>query len=120
MHHLLVAFQKFINTLTDNAEDLDIVMPMYNLIEYSKNYSKASGSLWNYYKDEPNNPPADDYSADPTTNAASFKYKSSITGKTPNNSNINNNNRKGVEIVVPLKYFSSFWRTIYMPLLIVK
>ena len=42
------------NTLTDNAEDLDIVIPMYNLFEYSKNYRKTTGSLWNYYRDEPN------------------------------------------------------------------
>ena len=41
------------NTLIDNAEDLDVVMPMYNLLEYSKNYSKTTESLWNYYKDEP-------------------------------------------------------------------
>ena len=45
---------KISSTLTDNAEYLDIVMPMYNLIEYSKNYSKTTGSLWNYYRNEPN------------------------------------------------------------------
>ena len=38
----------------DNAEDLDVVMPMYNLLEYSKNYKKTTGSLWSYYRDEPN------------------------------------------------------------------
>ena len=76
--------------LTDNAEDLDIVMPMYNLIEYSKNYRKTTGSLWNYYRDAPNNPPLDDdpptinYNADPITYSESFKYKSSITEKTSN------------------------------------
>ena len=76
--------------LTDNAEDLDIVMPMYNLIEYSKNYRKTTGSLWNYYRDVPNNPPLDDdpptinYNADPITYSESFKYKSSITEKTSN------------------------------------
>ena len=43
---------KINNALIDNAEDLDIVIPMYNLIEYSKNYSKTSGTLWNYYRDE--------------------------------------------------------------------
>ena len=55
-----------------NAEDLDIVMPMYNLLEYSKNYRKTTGSFWSYYRDEPNNPPLNDdnsptinYSADP-------------------------------------------------------
>ena len=68
----------------DNAEDLDVVMPMYNLLEYSKNYRKTTGSLWNYYRDEPNNPPADNYNTDPITNSQSFKYKSSITGKTTN------------------------------------
>ena len=45
---------KINNTLIDNAEDLDIVMPMYNLLEYSKNYGKTTGSFWNYYRDEPN------------------------------------------------------------------
>ena len=68
----------------DNAEDLDVVMPMYNLLEYSKNYRKTTGSLWNYYRDEPNNLPTDNYNADPITNSESFKYKSSITGKTSN------------------------------------
>ena len=47
-------FSKINNTLIDNAEDLDIVMPMYNLLEYSKNYRKTTGSLFNYYRDEPN------------------------------------------------------------------
>ena len=47
---------KINNVLIDNAEDLDIVMPMYNLLEYSKNYRKTTGSLWNYYRDEPSNP----------------------------------------------------------------
>ena len=55
MHHLFFAFQKLIIlSLIDNAEDLDIVMPMYNLLEYSKNYRKTTGIFWNYYKDEPN------------------------------------------------------------------
>ena len=44
---------KINNTFIDNAEDLDVVMPMYNLLAYSKNYRKTSGSLWNYYRDEP-------------------------------------------------------------------
>ena len=54
----------------DNAEDLDVVMPMYNLLEYSKNYRKTTGSLWSYYRDEPSNPLS--------LNSKSFKYKSSI------------------------------------------
>ena len=58
----------------DNAEDLDIVMPMYNLLEYSKNYRKTTCSLSNYYKDEPSDPLS--------SNSESFKYKTSITGNT--------------------------------------
>ena len=65
-------------------------MPMYNLIEYSDNYSKASGSLWQDYKDDPNNN---------LTGSESFKSKVKITGNTPNNGNT-----KDVEIIVPLKY----------------
>ena len=64
------------NVLIDNAEDLVVVIPMYNLIEYSKYYRKTTGSLWNYYRDEPNNPPLrnDDpptvnCNADPITNS---------------------------------------------------
>ena len=57
MPHLFLAFQKLIIhllTMINNAEDLDVVIPMYNLIEYSKNYRKTTGSFWNYYRDEPN------------------------------------------------------------------
>ena len=78
----------------DNAQDIDIVMPMYNLIEYSDSYSKKSGSLWQYYKDDPSNNIAD---------SESFKFKVKITGKTPNNGNT-----KVVETIVPLKYLSNF------------
>ena len=66
------------NTDIDNAQDIDIVMPVYNLIKYSDNYSKTSESLWQYYKNDPN---------DNIENSESFKYKIKITGKTPNNGN---------------------------------
>ena len=56
----------------DNAEDLDVVMPMYNLLESSKKYRKTTGNLWNYYRDESSNPRS--------SNAESLKYKTSITG----------------------------------------
>ena len=78
------------NTDIDNAKDIDIVMPMYNLIEYGDNYSKASGSLWQYYKGDPN---------DNITASESFKFKVKITGKTPAAGNT-----KDVEVIVPLKY----------------
>ena len=55
----------------DNAEDLDVVIPMYNLLEYSKNYRKTTDSLWNYYRDEPSDPLS--------SNSESFKYKTIIT-----------------------------------------
>ena len=59
-------------------------MAMYNLIEHSKSYRKTTGSLWNYYRDESNNSPAVSYDADPIINPTSFKYKTSIEGKTSN------------------------------------
>ena len=92
------------NTQIDNAKDIDIVMPMYNFIEYSDNYAKTSGSLWQYFRDEPDDNNIED--------SESFKSKIKITGKTPNNNNV-----KDVEIIVPLKYLSNFWRTLKMPLI---
>ena len=95
------------NTQIDNAKYIDVVMSMYNLIEYSNNiaiiYSNTSGSLWQYYKDDPN---------DNKTQSESFKYKIKITGKPPAASNT-----KDVEIAVPLKNLSNFWRTLEMPLI---
>ena len=76
---------------------------MYNLVEYSDNYTKTSGSLWQYFRDEPDNNLAD---------SKSFKSKIKITGITPNN-----DNEKDVEIMAPLKYLSNFWRTLEMPLI---
>ena len=75
---------KINNVIIENAEDLEVVMPMYNLLEYSKNYRKTTGSLWNYYRDEPNDFSANNYDDNPITNSEYFKYKSSITGKTSN------------------------------------
>ena len=78
-------------------------MPIYNLIEYNDNYSKTSGSLWHYYRDDPNNN---------LTDSESFKSKVKITGMTPNDGNT-----KDVEIMVPLKYLSNFWGTIELSLI---
>ena len=91
------------NVEIDNCMDIDIVMPMCNLIEYSDNYAKTSGSLWQYYRDEPNENLAD---------SESFKSKIKIAGKTPDDGN-----EKDVEIMVPLKYLSNFWTTLEMPLI---
>ena len=89
-------------------------MPMYNLLEYSKNYSKTTGSFWNYYRDEPNSGVggADNNINYSIKDSKSFDYKTSITGKLEGN-----NTEKEVEIVVPLKYLSNFWRTLNMPLI---
>ena len=88
-------------------------MPMYNLIEYSDNYSKTSGRLWQYCKDIPavnNNGDIIDFNGANATD--SFNFKTKITGHTDNNGRIDN-----VEVMVPLKYFSNFWRTLEMPLI---
>ena len=67
--------------LIDNAENLDLVMPTYNFLEYSKNYRKAAGSLWNYYRNKPNDFPANNYNTNPIANSKSFTYKRSAAGK---------------------------------------
>ena len=88
-------------------------MPMYNLIEYSDNYLKTTGSLWKYCKDIP----AVDNNNNPIVNFAennlidSFNRKAKITVQT------GDNGTKNVEIMVPLKYLSNFWRTLEMPLI---
>ena len=105
------------NTQIDNAEYIDTVLPMYNLIEYSDNYSKTSGSLSQYCKEIP--------AVDDEGNIAIFNgtnntdsFKSNIIGKTAANNNDDNiAGRVDVEIMVPLKYLSNFWGTLDMPLI---
>ena len=83
---------------------------MYNLIEDSDNYSKTSGSLWQWFKETPavnNNGNIVDFNWANATD--SFNFKTKITGQT------NNDGRIDVEIMVPLKYLSNFWRTLEMP-----
>ena len=100
------------NTNEDDAKDIYIVMPMYNLIEYSDDYSKTSGSLWQYCKDIP---AIDDNNAIVNLNnnnlTDSFNFKVKMTGQT------GDNGTKPIEIIVPLKYLSNFWRTLEMPLI---
>ena len=88
-------------------------MPMYNLIEYSDNYPKTSGSLWQYCKDIPAvNNAGNIFDFTDNITIESFKFKTKITGQT-------NNDGRGddVQIMVPLKYFSNFWRTLETPLI---
>ena len=100
------------NTQIDIIKDIDIVMPMYNLIEYSDNYAKTTGSLWQYCKDIPARNANGEiivFGANNTTD--SFKFKAKIIGQT------GNDGTKDAEILVPLKYLSNFWRTLGMPLI---
>ena len=88
-------------------------MLMYNLIEYSDNYSKTCGSLWQYCKDIPAVDDNDDVIFNGANDTDSFNFKSKIIGKTNDDGDIEN-----VEIMVPLKYLSNFWRTLEMPLIV--
>ena len=90
----------------DNAEDLDVVMPMYNLLEYSKNYRKTTESLLNYYRHGLSNPLS--------SNSESFKYKINIQGNTYNVGDdeadyaANKVGENKTEVVIPLKHLSNF------------
>ena len=106
------------NIFIENAEDLDIVMTMYNLLEYSDNYSMTSGSLWNFYKDDVNDNANENNAANnrinnnKTTTSKFFEYKTKIIGRKPAD-----NNTLDTEVVVPLKYLSNFWRFLNFPLI---
>ena len=96
------------NTQVDNAKEIDIEMLMYNLIEYSNNYSKTSGSLWQYCKDIPavdNNNAIVNFTENNLTDSFNFKVK--MTGQ------IGDDGTKNVEIIGPLKYLSNFWRNVF-------
>ena len=91
----------------DKTRDINIAMPMYNLIEYSDNYCDTSGSLWQLKRDEIGGD--NDLTVDAQhirNNSSSFNYKSSFIS-----------NKNGAKIAVPLKYLSNFWRSLEMPLI---
>ena len=110
--------------LIEDADDLDIVMSMYNLLEYSKNYRKTIRSLYNYYRDELSDD-ADDNNFDniKVINSNTFKYKNKITGNTYNVNagaqgyDVNKNGTQEVELAIPLKYLGNFWRALNIPLI---
>ena len=109
VHHFLHFFQE---VFVDEANHIYIAMPMYNLIEYSDNYSDTSESLWQFKWDE-----VPVYNADLTIdNSQSFKYKAALLRKTANH-NDGKSFVKGTKIVVPSKYLSNFWRCLEMPLI---
>ena len=120
--------------LIEDADDLDIVMPMYNLLDYSKNYRKTIGSLYNYYRDELTNDGNDNFANRNVVNSNTFKYKNKIIGNTYNvdvtilnpagagrianpNYNANKNGKQEVKIAIPLKYLGNFWRALNIPLI---
>ena len=96
----------------DTAENLDIVMPMYNLIEYSDNYQDSSATLYQYKRDEP--PKGDLIPNLAVDNSSSSKYKVELLGDPVVANNIA---RRNVKVVVPLKYISKFSRSLEMPLI---
>ena len=94
-------------------------MPMYNLLEYSKNYRKTIGSLYNYYRDELTNDGNDNnFDNINVVNSEAFKYKNKITGNTYNvdagaqGYDVNKNGTQKIELAIPLKYLGNFWRAL--------
>ena len=110
--------------LIEDADDLDIVMSMYNLLEYSKSFRKTIGSLYNYYRDELSDD-ADDNNFDniKVVNSNTFKYKNKIIGNTYNVNagaqgyDVNKNGTQEVELAIPSKYLGNFWRALNIPLI---
>ena len=114
------------NEFIEDADDLDIVMTMYNLLEYSKNYRKTIGSLYIYYRDEltNNNIPSDKvFNNIRAVNSSTFTYKNKIIRNTYNvdagaaGYDANKNGTQLVELAIPLKYLGNFWRALNIPLI---
>ena len=103
--------------LIEDADDLDVVMPMYNLLEYIKKYRKTIGSLYNYYSDElsDDNIPANNvFNNIRVVNSNTFKYKNKIIGNTydvdagADGYDANKNGTQTIELAIPLKYLGNF------------
>ena len=125
---------KINNEFIEDADDLDIVMPMYNLLEYSKNYRKTIGSLYNYYRDElSDDNDNDNFGNIKVVNSEAFKYKNKIientynvdstrlaaaSGREPNpDYRANLSGTSNVILAIPLKYLGNFWRALNIPLI---
>ena len=111
------------NELIEDADYLDIVMPMYNLLEYSKNYRKTIGSLYNSYRDELTNDNNNGFANRNVINSNAFKYKNKIIDNTYNvdagaaGYDANKNGTQLAELAIPLKYLGNFWRALNIPLI---
>ena len=109
--------------LIEDADDLDILMPMYNLLEYSKNYRTTIGSLYNYYRDELTNDNNDNFANRNVVNSEAFKYKNKITGNIYNvdagaeGYDINKNGTQKIELAILLNYLGNFWKALNIPLI---
>ena len=121
--------------LIEDADDLDIVMPMYNLLEYSKNYRKTIGSLYNYYRDELNDDADNNnFCNNNVVSSNTFNYKNKIIGNTyyvdstivpagggarvaNPDYDANDSGKKSIELVIPLKYLGNFLRALNIPLI---
>ena len=109
--------------LIEDADDLDIVMSMYNLLEYSKNYRKTIGSLYHYYRGELTSDNNNNFADRNVVNSNTFKYKNKIIGNTYNvdagadGYDANKNGTQTIELAIPLKYLGNFWRALNMPLI---
>ena len=112
---------KINNELIEDAEDLDVVMPMYNLLEYSKNYRKTIGSLYNYYRDQLTNDGNDNLAKRNVVNWNTFKYKNEIIGNTYDVAvdaagyDANKEGTQKIQLAIPLKYLGNFWRALNIP-----
>ena len=97
-------------------------MPIYNLLEYSKNYRETIGSLYNYYRDELTDDNNNNFANKNVVNSNTFKYKNKIIGNTYNvdagadGYDANKNGTQTIELAIPLKYLGNFWRALNMPL----
>ena len=109
--------------LIEDADDLDVVMPMYNLLEYSKNYRKTIGLLYNYYRDELTNdniPANNVFNNIRVVDLNTFKYKNEIIGNVAAGAagyDANKNGTQTIELVIPLKYLGNFGRALNIPLI---
>ena len=121
--------------LIEDTDDLDIVMPMYNLLEYSKNYRLTIGSLYNYYRGELNDDADNNnFASNNVVSSKTFNYKNKIIGNTYNadstivpaaggarvanpHYDANNSGNKSIELAIPLKYLGNFWRKLNIPLI---
>ena len=106
--HYFKTIEQIDDTFVDYADFINIAMPMYNLIEYSDNYSDSSGGLWGFKRDEL----ANNTNVTNEDNAPSFKYKANLIANTEAN-----RIKYGVKIAVLLKYLSNFWRSLEIPLI---